>query len=111
MHVQAAAKATIANEQLPGLMIQVEKARAEHQRHMAAVQTSQAKVSDLHTSLGSFAVQPAIEHRMLFDCFTFKDPAGVLAMGLTAALNAIAGDCPSQTLSECCTLQHLSDVS
>lgn len=84
-------RAAEARAALPGVRRQQAETQMEHACLTDKLKTVQAQLHELCRSMGGLPPQPPVPHRMLFDCFAFKDPRDVLGKGLSLALEAIAG--------------------
>ena len=92
LHTQAEASAAAARADLHSVKGHAASVNAEHIKQQTAAREMQARLQDLYILLGGLPQQPPVQHRMLFQCFALKDPASLQALGLEAALDAIAGE-------------------
>lgn len=90
-HATAQGRSSDAQSQLVSLTSPEAHAAAQHQKACTDLETSEAQLQMLRSCMGGLAEQPPSQHRMLFDCFAFKDPAGLQDRGFAKALDAIAG--------------------
>ena len=70
----------------------------------------QARLQGLYISLGGLPQQPPVQHRVLFQCFAFKDSAALQALGLQVALDAIAGEAEAEHCNNI-RVTEVSDLS
>lgn len=87
----AEAKAAAARAALPRLRREEAKACIEQASHASRLTSIQAQLQELRMGIDDLMHQAPVHHRMMFDCFVFKDPQEIEKRSLVAALEAIAG--------------------